>query len=97
MNVKKIAALSDNTLSKKIKHKTQQMRAALKQSEEKRFSKLLRQTAQTILPPRKIANLTVGNADVYVPSESIIQNMSAKLDMSDSIWAPWSTVGKIKK
>lgn len=91
---RKISAGSPRTLSAILKKQKSSDKNAKISAENKRFINYTRQVAKSLLPPIKTPNLTVSTADSFVSSESIIQDLTAKLAITDSDWAPWSYIGR---
>lgn len=91
---RKISAGSPITLFTLLKKQKTFNKNAKILAENKRFINYTRQVAKSLLPPVKTPNLTVSTADSFVSSASIIQDLTAKLAITDSDWAPWSYIGR---
>jgi len=77
------------TIGSKRKLATRQKKAAMRKAAEERLQNYTRNLAREILGvPRRV---TVNKGDISeFSAHSLSQNYVGKLDMANSVWAPWS-------
>jgi len=79
-----------NLAEKKVVQKTLKKRTRLSQK-EKEFAKYIQQIAREVIGQNKFVALQRAQGDVAeFSANKVAQNYAGKLEINDSIWAPWS-------
>lgn len=79
-----------NLAEKKVAQKTLQKKAKISKK-EKEFAKYIQQIAREIVGQNKFVSLQRAQGDVAeFSANKVVQNYAGKLEINDSIWAPWS-------
>ncbi len=94
MNIK---AITNGTLSQRIKQQQQAMKLAQKMSEEAKLKSLTTSIAKDALGNLKQPTLNVGNLNSGNSTSSVINDYAGKLAITDSVWAPWSYIARNTK
>ena len=63
-------------------------------AEEAKLQQIIRDAAKSVMKPKYILNVNKGSLNES-SVQKITQDYSGKLDLVDSVWAPWS--GQLRK
>lgn len=97
MNIRKLTTCTENTLSGKFKAKKNNYKALQKTKADQQVNQFIQSIAKEIIGTNKKPILKVGDTDAFQSSTAIIDGYSGKLAITDSVWAPWSYIGKKTK